>query len=445
MQGVDESIISARQTGYLARYLVDIGDRVRKGQLLAVLTSPDTDQQLAQARAQAVQSGAAVSQSRSDEVRLQAATSAARAQAAQATAQLSHAQAAQAQAAAQVAAASRQVAQAQAAAEHSRQAERLAQRTWLRNQQLLNEGFVSTQDADQFQAAWKEAQADLVAAQRGDDASAANLKAQQAAFESSKADVVAARANVQSARDNVAAAAASQQSGQSAIAAAVANQQAVESNLQRNQTLAGFERVVAPFDGRITNRYADAGTLITADGSNKAYLFGLSRRGRLRVQVHVPESYALALKVGQPATMTVKELPGQTFPSVITKVSDAFDPTTRTELVEVWTHDDAHGKLLPGMYANVTLKPPMKPSLHIPGTALITDSRGTGVDLVTPQHTVQYKEISLGRDYGAEVEVVNGLEAKDLIVDTPSDTLKDGQQVDYDDPDAPASSAPTPR
>ncbi|MHB2019021.1 MAG: efflux RND transporter periplasmic adaptor subunit [Candidatus Xenobia bacterium] len=440
MQAVDESIVSARQTGYLKRYLVDIGSHVHQGQLLGILQAPDTDQQLAQAQAQKAQSDAQLAQSRSDAVKLSAATSGARAQQVQAEAQVAHAHAAEAQAQANVAAAERQLAEAQAQAQKASDAEVLAQRTWARTKQLFTQGYTTALAADQAEAAWKESVSDRVAAQRTVDSARANVQAQQAAWHSAQADVKASRANLQTAVENVNAAVAAEHTGVLAIDAADANDRAARANLQRNQTLQGFERVLAPFDGVITNRYADAGALITADGSNKSYLFGIARTSTLRVQLHVPETYSLALKVGQPATMEVRELPGRTFDARITKVAGGLDPATRTELVEVWT-DNRDGRLLPGMYANVTLKPPMVPALHVPGTALIIDSRGTGVLVVETDNTVRYTHVAIGRDFGTEVEILQGLQQGDTVVDTPSDTLKDGEAVTVV---AEATSAPTP-
>ncbi|HEX4156348.1 MAG TPA: efflux RND transporter periplasmic adaptor subunit [Acidobacteriaceae bacterium] len=296
-----DSPLYARTSGYLKKWYFDIGANVKKGQLLAVIESPEVDQQLAQARAD--------------------------------------------------------LATAQATAGNAK-----VQST--RYQNLLKANAVSRQDTDTFTT--------------------------QAA--SAGTQVKAAAANV-----------------------------------QRLEQMVGFENVYAPFDGTITARDVDTGTLIDA-GANKE-LFHMAAERVLRVYVNVPQMYAHACVPGLPADLTLAEYPGRRFQGRIVRTSKAIDPTSRTLLVEVDV-DNREGKLFPGAYTQVHFKlKDMQPSLILPVTALIFRAEGLRVGVVQNGDLARLVPITIGRDDGNVVEVVAGLDAQDEVIQSPPDSLIDGEKV----------------
>ena len=221
----------------------------------------------------------------------------------------------------------------------------------------------------------------------------------------------------------------SQQSvGAAALAEAKANVVAAEATAQRLTDLQKFERIVAPFSGIITARGYDAGALISAaDTAAGKELFRIEQVDVLRVQVNVPQSYATGVQVGQTAQLTVKNFPGKSFAGTVARSAGAIDPSTRTLRVEVDV-PNKDGQLLPGMFGQVAFQGRRdQASVVVPSSSLVVDARGVRVAAVEGSH-VRYHAVELGRDYGSETEVVNGLAADQQVVKNPG-TLVDGTEV----------------
>jgi RND family efflux transporter MFP subunit len=297
------SPIYARTNGYLVNWFFDIGARVKKGDLLAVIDTPELDKQLQQARADLETSKANLS---------------------------------------------------------------LAQITAARWQGLIKTRSVSQQSTDQ---------------------AVENLGAMQATVESYAA------------------------------------------NVRRLEDLVSFEKVYAPFDGIITVRNTDIGWLIDS-GANPAtsLLFQLAEISTLRVFVAVPQVYSRAADIGAMATITLDEFPHQTFHGKVTRTSNSIDLASRTLNTEVDV-DNPTGQLLPGAYVQVHLKLPGKShAVTIPSNTLLFRSAGLQVGVVR-NGRVDLVPITIGRDYGATVEVVSGLTPADAVIINPSDSLISGQSV----------------
>ncbi|MCW3094655.1 MAG: family efflux transporter, subunit [Chthonomonadaceae bacterium] len=465
VQAIKETTMNARTTGYLRRLYVDIGSHIKTGQLLAEIESPDVDQQVYQAQAQTAQSQATVGQSqatvaqqRAGVVQMQAQVAQqsavveqARATLASTEAKLTQAQAAQGQAEAQLAHA-QQALDVQKAALKQMQAQLdLAAVTNTRYQDLLKQGFVAQQDADTAAATLKTATAAVESAQASIQSAQADIQAAQQAVVASKAVVTSAQADVQASQKSVQASEAALTSSQATVQAAQASVQASLKNVQANQAfvtsnvantrryavMRSFERVVAPFDGVITSRNVDVGTLISAGGSNSAPtstapvvgMFGIARTDEIRIQINVPQTYVATIRSGSKAQVTVREVPGRVFTGTVTLRAGALDATSRTQLVEVHL-PNRDNVLVPGMYAQVHLAPSHPPlTLRIPGTALIIDGQGTRVAVVTAQNTLHLQPITIGRDFGTEVEITEGLKGTEKLVNNPSDTLQESQPV----------------
>ncbi|MDM0016221.1 efflux RND transporter periplasmic adaptor subunit [Variovorax saccharolyticus] len=214
-----------------------------------------------------------------------------------------------------------------------------------------------------------------------------------------------------------------------ALAQATANLAAADANVQRLRQTEGFKRVLAPFAGVITRRNVDVGDLIDAGAGNGGRsLFQLAQTDPLRVYINVPQAYAQLVKEGQPVVVTQSELRGQSFKGQVARTSGAIDASTRMMQVEV-ALPNRDGVLLPGAYVQVSL--PLTPSraLTIPANALLFRAEGTRVAVVDAEGKVRLRGISLGRNYGETVEVIDGITAADRLVLNPSDSLAEGDVV----------------
>ena len=303
--------IYSRTNGYLLKWYADIGASVRKGQLLAVVQTPEVDQQVEQAQAQ-------VSTAKANE--------------------------------------------------------QIAEVTAKRWQDLLAKNAVSRQETDQ---------------------ALSDKNARQATLE------------------------------------------AAEANMRRLQQMQGFERIYAPFDGVVTVRNVDIGSLIQGGDSNSPHseLFHMASVNRLRVFVPVPEVYTDDVHDGAHVVVTSDALPGEQLHGIIARNATAIDPATRTLRVEV-DLDNPGRRLLPGAYTFVHLPiPASSASLTLPSNALLFRSEGLRVGVVQNGH-VHLQSIRVGHDYGATVEVTGGLQLGDAVILNPSDSLTEGQPVNVREPKA---------
>ncbi|WP_213955719.1 MULTISPECIES: efflux RND transporter periplasmic adaptor subunit [unclassified Variovorax] len=215
----------------------------------------------------------------------------------------------------------------------------------------------------------------------------------------------------------------------SAVASAVANLAAADANVQRLKQTEGFKRVLAPFAGVITRRNVDVGDLIDAGAGNGGRpLFLLSQTDPLRVYINVPQAYAQLIKAGQPVVVTQAELRGQTFKGEVARSSGAIDTATRMMQVEV-SLPNREGILLPGAYVQVSLPLAASLSLTVPANALLFRAEGTRVALVDANNTVRLRQVTLGRNYGETVELLDGIAPTDRLVLNPSDSLAEGDVV----------------
>lgn len=303
-----DASIYARTSGYIEKWLVDIGARVKAGQTLAIIQSPEQDAQLQQARADA--------------------------------------------------------ATAKANFEY-------ASSTAKRWQEMLKTQSVSQQDAD-----------------------------------TKTSDMEAKRAMLASAQANVA----------------------------RLAQLVAYEKVTAPFDGVITARNVDVGSLVTAGGTpglgaTTGELFHISQTTTLRIFVDVPQDDAAFVTPGTPVYLTTQQYPGRNFNARVARTAGAIDPVSRTLHVEIDV-DNADGALMPGAYAQAHLAlQSTQPALDLPVSALLFRPDGVTVAVVTPANTIALKTVTIGRDFGTHVEIATGLAPSDRVVDNPGDSITRGEAV----------------
>lgn len=313
----EESPIYARTNGYLVRWYKDIGSRVKDGELLATIDTPEVDQELNQARAARQQI----------------------------------------------------VAQLELA--------RISAERW---ENLRKSDSVSAQEADQQTSGYKQAQANLAAA---------------------------------------------------------------DANVRRLEQLEGFKRVYAPFSGVLTKRNVDPGALINAGaGVAGRELFDIARVDPLRVFTSVPQAYAPFIKVGESTNVTLQEFPGQKFSAKIARTAEAIDPNTRTLLTEVDV-PNKDGRLLPGSFGEVHFAVGSNvDKVTVPVNAMLFRAQGAQLAVVGPDKKVQLRAINIGKDYGTSLEILGGVSVADRVIINPSDSLEPGQIVNVAAPSPAASQAP---
>ena len=315
--------IFARASGYIAKREVDIGDHVKKGQLLAEIVAPELDHQIAQAEATLAQLNSALQQ-------------------AQATRELDKV-------------------------------------TWDRDRPLVEKGWVTAQQGTIDEQ---------------------TLKAQDAA-------VLVAEANVK----------------------------AEQAQLQVLRQQKDYQSVVAPFNGVITQRNIDVGSLVQADATSGTFMFNLQQGNVIRTQVFVPQDSAFGLKPGIDAVVHVPEIPDRAFPGKVTRIADALQPGSRTLLTEV-DIPNPDAALASGIYCTVELHIPRKtPSFRVSADAVIFNSGGLQVAVVE-NGVVHLRKINVVRDLGREVEVDSGVRRGEQVILNPSVDLAEGARVKTRSPTA---------
>src|SRR3989475_8764778 len=214
------------------------------------------------------------------------------------------------------------------------------------------------------------------------------------------------------------------------LAAKRAIVQSAEANVRRLEEMKSFQHIYAPFSGVITRRNVDIGMLINAgNGGTTQQLFFLAQTSPLRVYVHVPEVYANNTRAGLGANLELTQYPGQKFEGKVVRTAEAIDAATRTLLTEVDV-PNREGALLPGGYAQVHLEVKVTGTrLQVPVNALLFRSEGLRAVVVDANHKIHLRQITVGRDYGTTLEVLQGLDQNDWIVLNPADSLEEGQEV----------------
>jgi RND family efflux transporter MFP subunit len=206
--------------------------------------------------------------------------------------------------------------------------------------------------------------------------------------------------------------------------------QAAIANVNRLEQLQGFEKVIAPFDGVITQRRTDIGDLINAGNSGMGTeLFRISKINIVRVFVPVPESYSDQISDGLKATLELIALPGQQFEGTVTRSSHSISIDSHTLLTEIDVPNPS-GKLLPGAYAQVHihLNAPVQ-HLVVPVGAVLFQAAGPQIAVVNGNNQIELHKVALGRDFGNTIEITNGITESDRIVASPPDYLVNGMQV----------------
>ena len=308
--------IFARATGYIGKRNVDIGDRVKAGDLLAELAVPELDHQISQNEATLDQLKSALEQARANRD--------------------------------------------------------LAQVTWDRDSPLVQKGWATPQQGDTDRL---------------------NLQSRAAA-----------------------------------VAVAEANVSAQENLLKVLQQNRDYASVIAPFDGVITQRNVDVGSLVQGNAASGTFMFEIMQQDVIRVWVYVPQDAAFGVAPGVEAIVRVPELPDRDFRGTVTRIADALQPGTRTLLTEI-DIPNPDGALTPGTYCMIELQIPRKtPSLLVPADAIIFNRNGMQVAVVN-NGKAEIRKVKVKRDQGTRIEVDSGVKAGDQVILNPPVTLVDGSKV----------------
>ncbi|RUR19300.1 efflux RND transporter periplasmic adaptor subunit [Legionella sp. km535] len=205
---------------------------------------------------------------------------------------------------------------------------------------------------------------------------------------------------------------------------------AARANVDRLKDLVSFERVIAPFDGVITSRTTDIGSLINAGSSDTGLpLFQIAQTNPLRVYVKIPQNYSSRITPDMKVTMTFAEHPGQTFPAQLIKTAQAIDPSTRTLLAQ-FKAENNNEELLAGSYTEVTFTFTIpKNTFRLPVNTLLFQAQGLQIAVVDKKNQVELKPITISRDFGDVVEIDEGIKAGERIIINPSDSIINGEQV----------------
>jgi RND family efflux transporter MFP subunit len=262
--------------------------------------------------------------------------------------------------------------------------------------------------------------------------------------EQARADLATAEANLHLAeitatryRDLLKSSSVSKQEVDSASGDLEARKSAAQSaqfNLKRLEELQSFQKIYAPFDGVITARNTDIGALI-ASGSGSKELFHVASTDRMRVYVNVPQTYSRVAKPGLVSDLVLSEYPGRRFKAKLATTAEAIDAASHTLLAQ-FEAENPTGELLPGAFAELHLKLPSAASTFVlPIATLLFRSEGLRIATVKADNHAELIPITMGRDFGNEVEVVSGLTGKEQVIVNPPDSLISGETVRITQPE----------
>ncbi len=256
----------------------------------------------------------------------------------------------------------------------------------------------------------------------------------QAGDELAKAKANQALAAVTAERWNSlrASAAVSQQAADEKVSDAAAKDAevaAATANVQRLKALKAFAKIVAPFEGVVTQRNVDIGSLVGSAASANSDLFAVADTHEMRVYVKVPQTYAAELNEGMKATLKLPQYPDRAFDATVVTTSHAIDKKSRSLLVELSAKND-DGALQPGAFAQVRFQIPEAASgLKLPASAMIFRDQSVEVATVGANNRVVMKKIEIARDFGSEIAIASGLSADDRVIANPLDSIDEGDEV----------------
>ena len=220
-------------------------------------------------------------------------------------------------------------------------------------------------------------------------------------------------------------------SAEAELSAAKQQLEVAYANQKQYSALAGYTRIVAPFAGVITSRYADTGALVAAGTSSSTQaipVVRLAQTSRLRLVLLTPESVAAQIRFGDAVKVHVQAL-NQDFAGKVSRFADSLDRQTRTMETQI-DFDNRDGRLIPGMYAETQLSlRGKKDALTVPLEAMTRNGDDATVLLVNAQNLLEERHVKLGLEDSMRAEVLSGLTAGDRVVIGNRSQFRSGQKV----------------
>ena len=371
----EEVELYAKASGFLKMLKVDIGSRVKKGELLAEIDSPETLGEVQEAEASLLLASSNVEKYTS--------------QVATAEAEFKSAQAA--------------VVEAESDLDRLKASRVLSEKQLERVTELYSRNAISRQDVDEHQHML--------------ESSMAAERTGKAAIEKFKVQAAAARTKVDQARTEVVVAKSAEK-----LAAA---------KLERIRILAGYMQIRAPFDGIVARRNFHPGDFIrSAVNGNQEPLLRVIRTDMMRVVVKVPDLDVPLLGVGDKTKIAIDALKGREFKGAISRIGHTEDTASRTMLAEI-DLPNPEGLLVDGMYGRVAIELlPSGDNLTIPSSSVVSHMPGSkGIVLKVREGRIEKSPVTLGNDDGVTVEVLAGVTPDDVLVNRPGSTIKQGDPV----------------
>jgi len=220
-------------------------------------------------------------------------------------------------------------------------------------------------------------------------------------------------------------------SAEAELSAARQQLEVAQANRKQYAALSDYTRIVAPFAGVITNRYADTGALVAAGTSTSTQAIPVVRLAQisvLRLVLPIPESVAAQIRIGEVVKVRVQAL-GKDFQGKVSRFADSLDLQTRTMETEIDV-ENRDGKLMPGMYTEtqVALRE-HKNVLTIPLEAVTRNGDDATVLAVNPQNVVEERHVRLGLEDETRVEIVSGLADGDRVIIGNRSAFRNGQKI----------------
>lgn len=218
--------------------------------------------------------------------------------------------------------------------------------------------------------------------------------------------------------------------GEASAKSAAADLAAAKAEAGRLAALVAFQQITAPFDAIVAERQFDRGDFIPGDSTtNGRWLFHLMRVNELRALLDAPPATALALRVGQPATVEFSELPGKKFPATVTRTAGVIDPGAGTMRIELTLPNP--DRVIPAGLNGVAFialapDPASAPVLRIPVNTLVVREGRPHVALVR-DGKVAFVPVKTGRNSGTRIEILEGLAPDSAVIVNPNALLQDGQ------------------
>ena len=207
-----------------------------------------------------------------------------------------------------------------------------------------------------------------------------------------------------------------------------ANADAFAANLRVLEQQVAFKRVTAPFAGTITARNLNVGDLIVANNTGME-MFHIQQMNPLRIYFRVPQANATDIRVNQPIDVVFPDQGGKTLQAKVATTSESIAANSRTLLVELHL-DNPNNQIQPGSYAQARLPASaLGQIVTLPNNTFLFRAQGMQVGVVKPDNTVELRDIKVGRDFGTNIQIVDGVTPSDKVILNPADSLVTGDVV----------------